>query len=68
MLIPRAETVILEGLVKIIRGAEFKSLGMLDAFQKPPFLVVGGGGMPYWPRRYRSIKLHAASVSRSSRM
>jgi branched-chain amino acid transport system permease protein len=33
---------ILDDLVKIIWGPEFKSLGMPAAFQKPPYLVAGG--------------------------
>ena len=33
---------IMDDLVKIIWGPEFKSLGMPAAFQKPPYLVAGG--------------------------
>ncbi len=33
---------ILDDLVKIIWGPEFKSLGMPAAFRKPPYLVAGG--------------------------
>jgi hypothetical protein len=66
---PRAETVTLDDLVKNIREAEFPSLGVPDAFQiQPPFLMVGDGVIPYWPRLNLSIKLHSASVSRSFRM
>jgi branched-chain amino acid transport system permease protein len=38
---------ILDDLVKIIWGPEFKSLGMPAAFQKPPYLV-GGGVVPVY--------------------
>jgi branched-chain amino acid transport system permease protein len=38
---------ILDDLVKIIWGAEFRSLGMPDAFLKPP-LLLGGGVVPVY--------------------
>ncbi len=38
---------ILDDLVKIIWGAEFRSLGMPDVFLKPPFLF-GGGVVPVY--------------------
>ena len=38
---------ILDDLVKIIWGPEFKSLGMPPAFQKPP-LLMGGGVVPVY--------------------
>lgn len=42
LLVCYAFILILDDAVKIIWGPEFKSMGMPDAFQQPPFFIAGG--------------------------
>lgn len=42
LLVCYAFILILDDAVKLIWGPEFKSMGMPDAFQRPPFLLAGG--------------------------
>lgn len=45
LLVCYAFILILDDVVKLIWGAEFRSMGMPEAFQAPPF-VIGGGVVP----------------------
>ena len=59
LLVCYAFILILDDAVKIIWGAEFQSLGMPDAFQRPP-LMIGGGIIPVF---YLYLMLAAALIA-----
>lgn len=47
LLVCYAIILILDDVVKIVWGADFRSMGVPDEFRKPPFLI-GGGIVPYF--------------------
>ncbi|MGA1347532.1 MAG: branched-chain amino acid ABC transporter permease, partial [Burkholderiaceae bacterium] len=59
LLVCYAFILILDDAVKIIWGAEFQSLGMPEAFQRPP-LMIGGGIIPVF---YLYLMLAAALIA-----